>query len=258
MKKASFSIDTEKDLHSDSYNGITLGIKRIVKILNKNEIKGTFFVTGEALTKYPQIFKKLNKDGHEIGVHGYSHRRFDSLGYEEKEEEIRECVAVYRRVFNKNPKGFRAPQHSIDKDTIKLLSKYKFRYDSSVCSRNLMLLRHIFRRKSNKIEILRSFFGKSNLYSVGKIIEIPRSSPLLALGGFELKVYPRIVNNLTLFMHYLFGIPLNFTMHSWDMINTPGSWTSNITKADKFEITLDRFIRKAKKDYKFVKMEDLA
>jgi len=257
MKKASFSVDTEKDLHSDSYLGITSGIRKLVKIFEENEIKATFFVTGDVLEKYPSVIKLVRAKGHEIGIHGYSHRRFDSLDLQEKEEEIEKCVSIYRRIFKSNPRGFRAPQHSIDGDTLKILEKYKFGYDSSVCSRNVMLLRHVFKRKSNKIQIIKSFFGKSKPYGVGKITEIPRSSPLIALGGFELKVYPRFINSMTLFMHRLFGIPLNFTMHSWDMIDTPGSLTSNIMKADKFEIVLDKFIKKAKRNYTFVKMEQL-
>jgi len=258
MKKASFSVDTEKDLHSDSYLGISSGIKKLVKILDKNQIKATFFVTGEVLKKYPAIFKKLNDEGHEIGIHGYSHRRFDSLDLREKEEEIENCISVYKKMFKTNPKAFRAPQHSIDNETISLLKKRGFVYDSSICSRNVMLLRHLFKSGSNKAQIVRSFFGKSKPYKFSNgLTEIPRSSPLLALGGFELKVYPIWLIGLILFMHRTFGIPLNFVMHSWDLVDTPGSLTSKIMKADKFEVILDNFIKKAKAKYKFVKMEEL-
>jgi len=258
VKKASISIDSEKDLHSDSYVGITSGMKRIVKLLDKNEIKATFFITGDVLSKYPRVFKDLKRKEHEIGIHGYTHRRFDSLPFDEKEEEIKKSVNIYRKIFRNNPLGFRAPQHSIDKDTIKLLEKYGFKYDSSICSWNVMLLRHLFKKKSDKIQIIKSFVGRANPYKITKrIFEIPRASPLIALGGFELKVYPGFINNITLFMHRLFGIPLNFVMHSWDMIDTPGSLTSNITKADKFTSILDNFIKRAKKKYIFVKMEDL-
>lgn len=258
MKNASFSVDVEKDLHSQGYLGVTRGLKRLAIVLDKNNIKATFFVTGEVLSKYPGIFKALKNKRHEIALHGYSHRRFDSLNSGEKKEEINKSVNIYRKVFGISPRGFRAPQHSIDKETLMLLDKNKFLYDSSVCSKNLMLLRHIFKMDSNKIEIIRNFFGKSHPYKVSEsLTEIPRSSPLLALGGFELKVYPNWLINCILFKHRIINIPLNFVMHSWDMIDTPGSRTSEIMKAKEFENVLDTFIKKVKLNYKFVRMGEL-
>ena len=51
------SIDVEKDLHTNSYKGVTEGLKRLEKILGKLKIKPTLFVTGDCLEKFPDIFK---------------------------------------------------------------------------------------------------------------------------------------------------------------------------------------------------------
>jgi len=255
---AYFTVDVESDLHTGKYRGITQGLPRLSKILKNNGIKATFFITGDVLKKYAKQIKILSKQGHEIGIHGYTHKRFDSMSHLEKENEISKSVSLYKKLFKIQPKGFRAPQHSMDKETIKLLEKYKFKYDSSIASKNLMLLRHLIKKNSNKLEIIRNFFSKSKSYKIpGGLTEVPRSSPLLALGGFELKIYQKPTLSFILFMHRFFDIPLNFVMHSWDMIDTPGSRTSKICSSKEFEIILDSVIKEMKKRYKFVKIGDI-
>lgn len=49
---------------------------KILSCLREEEIKGTFFVLGSMIDKNPNgkdIIKKIAKDGHAIGNHGYSH-----------------------------------------------------------------------------------------------------------------------------------------------------------------------------------------
>jgi peptidoglycan/xylan/chitin deacetylase (PgdA/CDA1 family) len=45
----------------------------ILKILEMNKIKATFFLTGEFIQKYPDIVKRLIQSNHEIGNHTFSH-----------------------------------------------------------------------------------------------------------------------------------------------------------------------------------------
>jgi peptidoglycan/xylan/chitin deacetylase (PgdA/CDA1 family) len=45
----------------------------ILKILSKYKAKATFFCLGEYVKLYPAIFKNIEKEGHAIGIHGYSH-----------------------------------------------------------------------------------------------------------------------------------------------------------------------------------------
>jgi len=45
----------------------------ILKILDKEKIKATFFVVGSNCIKYPQYLKEIYQKGHLIGNHSYSH-----------------------------------------------------------------------------------------------------------------------------------------------------------------------------------------
>jgi peptidoglycan/xylan/chitin deacetylase (PgdA/CDA1 family) len=45
----------------------------ILDLLSSLNIKATFFCVGEMSDKYPEIIDAINKDGHQIGNHTYSH-----------------------------------------------------------------------------------------------------------------------------------------------------------------------------------------
>ena len=45
----------------------------LLEILEKNNVKATFFLLGSKIEKNELIIKKMNSLGHEIGCHGYAH-----------------------------------------------------------------------------------------------------------------------------------------------------------------------------------------
>ncbi len=45
----------------------------ILKILKQYDAKATFFCLGEKLEHYPELKEKMQKEGHQIGNHGYRH-----------------------------------------------------------------------------------------------------------------------------------------------------------------------------------------
>lgn len=258
MMDAVFSVDVENDLYSKDYKGIEEGLPKLLGILEKQDIKATFFVTAQALKKYKNIFKNLKKKGHEIEVHSYNHKRYDIMNTKEKDMDLKETIKVYKKLFKANPKGFRAPQHSADKETLFLLQKYNFKYDSSRCPGNIMLFRHFFKKNSNKIELLKTFFSKLKPYKIiPGLVEIPRASFLISTGAFELKVYPLIFHKLIVLLFRKLKIPLVFVMHSWDMINIPKSKITKFCSKEKFQEKLNSFLEFSAKRLNYTTMEKL-
>lgn len=41
-------------------------IDKILEVLDKNEVKITFFMVGDWIDKFPEYVKKINEAGHEI------------------------------------------------------------------------------------------------------------------------------------------------------------------------------------------------
>ena len=48
-------------------------IEIILSILEKNNCRSTFFVTGKYAESYPEVVRRINEKGHEIACHGYNH-----------------------------------------------------------------------------------------------------------------------------------------------------------------------------------------
>lgn len=68
----------------------------MLKILEKEDVKATFFLTGRWAKEHPQLAKKIADDGHEIGNHAYSHTSPNSMSYEENREEILKSAAAIK------------------------------------------------------------------------------------------------------------------------------------------------------------------
>lgn len=63
-------------------------IQRILDILSKNNVKATFFMTGEWVEKYPEDVKAIAAAGHDLGNHSENHKQMSQLSKEECAEEI--------------------------------------------------------------------------------------------------------------------------------------------------------------------------
>jgi len=66
-------------------SGVTL---EILDVLRENKVKGTFFLTGEWVEKFPELANAITDGDHEIGNHSYSHPDFTKLSIEEIKQEI--------------------------------------------------------------------------------------------------------------------------------------------------------------------------
>tara|TARA_Y100000310_G_scaffold332142_1_gene407154 strand:- start:377 stop:1132 length:756 start_codon:yes stop_codon:yes gene_type:complete len=249
--KISLSFDIEPDIHTGKFIGITEGLSKIIKILDKYNIKSTFFVTCDVLNKFPEIFQDLKKQGHEIALHGFYHTRFDSLSQKQKELQIQKSILCFQKYLHITPKGFRAPQHSIDKETLDLLEKYDFKYDSSLTPFNLLQILFF----PTKIKHWKYFFYKLKKHKIRKnIYELPISSFFLpfvslsfrALNSFFFKVYFSLLK--------IFNKELIFYAHSWDFIDSKGKISKMFPK-EKLIKNLDSFL--STKGNKFSKLIDL-
>lgn len=67
----------------------------ILDILEKHNVKVTFFMTGEWINKYPEDVKKIAKAGHDLGNHSENHKQMSRLNAEQCKDEI---MKVHKRI----------------------------------------------------------------------------------------------------------------------------------------------------------------
>lgn len=83
--------------------------EELISILDKYNVKATFFVVGAWVDKYPESVKALSEAGHEIGSHSNTHPHMASLSREQIADEIKQTDEKIKNVTGRQPKLFRAP-----------------------------------------------------------------------------------------------------------------------------------------------------
>jgi len=103
----------------------------ILELFRKYQTKATFFILGTVAEWYPEIIEEIKRDGHEIGIHGYTHKRLCDHTKESFDEEIKKTISILNGL-GVEPQGYRAPAFTRADFLYEVLETNGIRYDSSV------------------------------------------------------------------------------------------------------------------------------
>jgi polysaccharide deacetylase family protein (PEP-CTERM system associated) len=95
----------------------------------------TFFVSGDAAKRHPELVEAILAAGHEVGCHGWRHEPLDRYPPAELAAELREGLRFLRAIGATRVVGFRAPYLSMTARTpwvYDVLADLGFAYSSSV------------------------------------------------------------------------------------------------------------------------------
>lgn len=114
--------------------GAETGLPRILQLLDRHQVPASFFIPAVSALLHPEMIPAILKSGrHEIGVHGWIHESLVGLASEAEEERLlNQAIDYLTKATGKRPAGYRAPAWAFSKDTIGLLRKSGFLYDSSL------------------------------------------------------------------------------------------------------------------------------
>jgi len=93
-------------------------INDILNVLDKYNVKCTFFVGGQWVEKEENILKEIYNKGHEIGNHGYFHKDQEYLDYSQNYEEIYVNHQLVKTILGLDMELFAPPSGSFNKSTI--------------------------------------------------------------------------------------------------------------------------------------------
>ena len=88
---------------------------RLLDGLEKRGVVATFFVTGENAAQYPDIIKRMDKDGHLIGNHTYTHIQLTSANRDKFRSELVKTNETLKQITGKDVTFVRPPYGSWDK-----------------------------------------------------------------------------------------------------------------------------------------------
>jgi peptidoglycan/xylan/chitin deacetylase (PgdA/CDA1 family) len=152
--------------------------ERLLALLAKHAILGTWFIPGHTIESYPQSVRGVHEAGHEIGHHGWTHRVPASLSREDEEEELVRGNAAIRALTGRNARGYRSPAWDLSPHSIALLLKHEFLYDSSLMGHDYLPYQA---RDGDVIELLEPMqFGPDT-----RLVEMPISWSLDDYPVFE-------------------------------------------------------------------------
>lgn len=83
--------------------------KGIMDIMDQHGVKGTFFLVGFWIDKYPEMVKSISERGFEIGNHSANHPRMTQLSKEQLAKELTQVNDKITELTGKTPVVFRPP-----------------------------------------------------------------------------------------------------------------------------------------------------
>jgi peptidoglycan/xylan/chitin deacetylase (PgdA/CDA1 family) len=83
--------------------------QQLIDILDKYNIKVTFFVVGDWVDRYPDSVKALHDAGHEVMNHSNDHAHFNTLSSAQIIQNINDCNRKIEAITGVSPTLFRPP-----------------------------------------------------------------------------------------------------------------------------------------------------
>lgn len=119
-------------LMSHQSYGPRVAVPRLLRLLERQDVRATFFVPGFTADCYPDTVKAILDGGHEIGHHGYLHEPMQGIDASTEARYLDRGLDALDRVAGVRPLGYRAPWWETNWHTPKLLAERGFLYDSSL------------------------------------------------------------------------------------------------------------------------------
>lgn len=124
------------NLNWDKYEvRIYEGVERILSILEKRNLRATFFCLGWTAEKHPNVIRRIHAQGHHVGCHSYQHElsfRFDRKGFRQDTEKSKKLI---EDLLGCSINAYRAPGFSItarNSWAFEILSELGFDFDCSI------------------------------------------------------------------------------------------------------------------------------
>ena len=126
------------------YDYLSEPTQRVLALLDKNNIKATFFVVADIARHYPWLIESISEKGHEIACHGLYHSckihpatKKPLMDKETFGKQTRQAKNILEKIAGEPVTGYRAPNALVAGWMLDSLEDLGFRYDSSVSVNSL-------------------------------------------------------------------------------------------------------------------------
>ncbi|ADL08873.1 glycerol-3-phosphate acyltransferase [Thermosediminibacter oceani] len=99
---------------------------QILDILKEKKVPATFFLIGKNAEQYPDVARRIAKEGHSIGNHTYSHRSLIPLSAKATREEIKKAEEAIKKATGVRTTLFRPPRGIYSSYSRKFLKEERY------------------------------------------------------------------------------------------------------------------------------------
>lgn len=103
--------------------GPTVGVPRLLGLLDHCQVPATFFIPGYIAEHHPEMTHAVQAAGHEIGLHGYLHERLITLNETQEEAILQKSFTILEDLTGTRPVGYRAPWFELNPWTPSVLQR---------------------------------------------------------------------------------------------------------------------------------------
>ncbi|RJE89665.1 polysaccharide deacetylase family protein [Paenibacillus sp. 1011MAR3C5] len=100
----------------------------LLKILQKFNVKCTFFVLGECVERFPHLLKSIHEHGHEIGNHTYYHLDLTQQSSSVIENEIISSEVLINSILGVTPTLLRSPYGLYNDAVLDIATKHNYTF----------------------------------------------------------------------------------------------------------------------------------
>lgn len=107
---------------SQGYYDTNEGTWRVLRILERQNVKATFCMVGKTAEKRPDVARAIVDKGHEIASHGWDHRPYYNMKPGEEKVDLQNTVEVIKKITGKNVVGHRTANWCPSKETLNIMN----------------------------------------------------------------------------------------------------------------------------------------
>jgi peptidoglycan/xylan/chitin deacetylase (PgdA/CDA1 family) len=120
------------DVMTHQAYGPRTAVPRLLRLLDRQGIRATFFVPGYSAERWPDAVRSIRDAGHEIAHHGYLHEGSRNADPATEERRLLRGLEALDAVAGVRPIGYRAPNWEQSYALSGILARHGFRYDSGL------------------------------------------------------------------------------------------------------------------------------
>lgn len=174
---------TKKEVYLTFDAGYDNGeLSKILTTLKDKQVVGSFFLTGDFVKRFPELTHQITNDGHVVCNHSYSHRKIQTLSYDELKNDIEKLNDEYYKLTGKQmTKYFRPPAGEFNKEALLNVQKLGYKtifwsiaycdWDTNKQSSTTKAVESVINNLHPGAIILLHTVSKTNSNSLGTIID---------------------------------------------------------------------------------------